>query len=400
MISKNAFRFIFITILIDCTGIGLIFPVMPDLIMEIGNVDISEATKIGGWLVFSYAIMQFVFAPVLGGLSDRFGRRPVLLLSLFGLGIDYIVLASAPDLTWLVIGRIIAGLCGASFSTGFAYVADISKPEDRAKNFGMMGAAFGLGFIIGPALGGLLGDFGLRVPFIAAAILSLLNFLYGYFILPESLSLENRRKFELKRANPFGSFFLLAKKPTIIRLVLGLFFIYLAGQTMPVMWSFYAKLAYGWEEGMIGLSLAFVGVCVAIVQGGLVGTSMKKLGELKTVYLGLFLYFIGLVLFTFAGQPWMMFAFTAVYACGGIAPPALQGILTSKIPSNEQGEIQGIMTSMQSLTIIINPLCTTSLFYYFTNENTPYFFPGVIFAFSAVLILVGAVVIVGALKSK
>ncbi len=384
--TKKAFQFIFLTILIDCIGIGIIIPIMPELISELGNITVNKATQIGGLLMASYAVMQFVFSPILGGISDKYGRRPVLLISLLGLGIDYILMSFAPTLAWLFVGRIIAGICGASFTTGMAYIADISKPEDRAKNFGLIGVAFGVGFIIGPLLGTFIAQFGVRAPFMVAAAISLANFLYGYFVLPESLSKENRRKFEWKRANPFGSLKHLKKYPAISGLILGMFLLYLAGQTMPSIWSFYTKYQFAWNEAMIGYSLAFVGVCVAIIQGGLVGLSMKKLGDRKTVYVGLVLYFIGFTIFALANQPWMMFAFTMIYAIGGIAPPALQGIISNDVPANEQGELQGVLTSLQSLTTIINPLLMTNLFYLFTNENAPFHFPGVAFGVSAIFI--------------
>jgi DHA1 family tetracycline resistance protein-like MFS transporter len=391
--TKNAFRFIFLTILIDCIGIGIIIPIMPDLISELGNISVNKATQIGGWLLASYAFMQFIFSPILGGISDRYGRRPVLLISLLGLGFDYILMSFAPDLAWLFVGRIIAGICGASFTTGMAYIADISKPENRAKNFGLVGLAFGVGFIIGPLLGTFIAQFGMRAPFMVAAALSLANFLYGYFILPESLSIENRRKFEWKRANPFGSLKHLKKYPAITGLIFGMFLLYLAGQTMPSIWSFYTKYQFAWDEAMIGYSLAFVGVSVAIVQGGLVGLSMKKLGDRKSVYLGLLFNFLGFSLFTFANQPWMMFAFTAIYAMGGIGPPALQGIISNDVPPNEQGELQGVLTSLQSLTTIINPILMTNLFYFFTKSDATIHFPGIAFGVSAFFIALSLVVI-------
>ncbi len=391
--TNNAFRFIFLTILIDCIGIGIIIPIMPELISELGNITVNKATQIGGLLMASYAVMQFVFSPILGGISDRYGRRPVLLISLLGLGIDYILMSFAPTLAWLFVGRIIAGICGASFTTGMAYIADISKPEVRAKNFGMIGVAFGVGFIIGPLLGTFIAQFGVRAPFMVAAGLSLANFLYGYFVLPESLSLENRRKFELKRANPFGSLIHLKKYPAITGLIFGMFLLYLAGQTMPSIWAFYTKYQFKWDEAMIGYSLAFVGVCVAIVQGGLVGISMKKLGDRKSVFLGLLLNFIGFTLFAIADQPWMMFVFTAIYALGGIGPPALQGIISNDVPPNEQGELQGVLTSLQSLTTIFNPIVMTNLFYIFTKDDAPIHFPGIAFGVSAIIIAFSFLVI-------
>ena len=250
-----AISFIFITLLIDVTGIGLIIPVVPGLIKELIHGSVSDSSRYSGWLTFAYAVMQFIFAPLLGNLSDRYGRRPILLISLFGLGIDYIFLALAPSIGWLFLGRIIAGLGGASITTATAYIADISTPQNRAQNFGMVGAAFGVGFILGPVLGGLLGEWGLRVPFMVAALLSFLNFAYGYFVLPESLSVENRRKFEWKRANPLSSIKQLKKYPAVSGLVISYFLIYLAANSVQSTWSFFTIQQFSWSPRMIGISL-------------------------------------------------------------------------------------------------------------------------------------------------
>lgn len=394
----NPIIFIFITVLIDCIGIGIIFPVIASLIKEVCNVPVNQATTYSGYMMATYAVMQFVFSPVLGGLSDRFGRRPILLLSLFGLGCDYIFLSMANTLFLLFAGRIIAGICGASFTTSFAYIADVSPPEKRAQNFGMMGAAFGFGFIIGPILGGLLSGMGTRAPFVAAAILSLLNWLYGYFILPESLKPENRRAFDIKRANPFGAFIQLRKSKHIRTLVVGMFLLYLAGQVMPATWPFYTKFLFNWSDKEIGYSLAFVGVMVAIVQGGLIGKAKEWFGANKAVYIGLTLYCAGLTLFAFANQSWMLYAFTFVYCLGGIAPPVIQGIISSRVAANEQGELQGMMTALTSVSTILSPLLMTNLFYYFTKAGNPFYFPGASFAAAAILIFLGGLMCVRGLK--
>ncbi|MCD6067720.1 MAG: TCR/Tet family transporter [Bacteroidetes bacterium] len=383
--SKKAILFIFITLLIDCIGIGIIIPVMPTLIQNLGHANISEASTIGGWLNVSYAIMQFIMSPILGGLSDKFGRRPVLLISLFGLGIDFIFLFLAPTLGWLFVGRIIAGICGASFTTASAYIADVSTKENRAQNFGMIGAAFGLGFIIGPALGSAFSSFGVRVPFLVAAVLSLINCMYGFFILPESLKKENRRNFEWKRANPIGSLLHLKKYPAILGLITSLIIIYIAGHAAQSTWMYITIEKFKWTEGINGLSISFVGLTIAIVQGGLIKVAMNKLGAKKSVYTGMIFYIIGFMLFAFANQGWMMFAFMIPYALGGIAGPAMQTIMSGQVPANAQGELQGAITSLMSLTSIVGPLLMTGLFAYFTDRANPVYFPGVPFFAGGIL---------------
>ncbi len=397
---KSPLVFIFITVLIDCIGIRIIYPVAASLVAEVSRVSVNEAVTYSGWMMASYAIMQFIFSPILGGLSDRFGRRPVLLLSLMGLGINYLFLALANTLSFLFLGRIIAGICGASLTTGFAYVADISPPEKRARNFGIIGAAIGLGFIIGPFLGGVFSQFGTRTPFIAAACLSLLNWLYGFFILPESLQQENRRAFNFRRANPFGAFIQLKKNKAIRMLLIVLFFLFLAGQVMPSIWPFYTKYLYKWSDLEIGYSLAFVGIMVAIVKGGLINWTQKKFGPIRSVYIGLVLNMLGLSLFAFASQSWMVYAFTLVYCLGGIAPPSLQGIISGRMSANEQGELQGMISSLISLSNILSPLIMTHLFYFFTKENAPVHFPGASFAVAAILIFLGFLLCVRELRKK
>ncbi len=387
---KAALGFIFITILIDVIGLGIIIPVVPQLITNLIKGDMSEASRYGGWLGFAYAIMQFVFAPVLGNLSDRYGRRPVLLLSLLGFGIDYIFVAFAPTIGWLFLGRIIAGIFGASITTASAYVADISTSENRAQNFGMIGAAFGMGFIIGPVIGGLLGEHGARLPFLAAAALSLLNVIYGYFVLPESLPLEKRRPFQWKRANPVGSFRQLKKYPAISGLVASLTLIYIAVHAVQSTWTFYTIEKFGWTEKIIGYSLGLIGLMIAIVQGGLIRIAIPRLGNERSVYIGLLFYSIGFLLFAFAGNSWMMFVFTVVYCLGGIFGPAMQGIISSSVPANEQGELQGALTALMSATSIVGPPLMNNLFSYFTRPGASFRFPGAPFAMAALLVLISA----------
>lgn len=396
---KPALGFIFVTILIDVIGFGIIIPIIPQLISKLIHGSLSEASLYSGWLMFAFAIMQFVFAPMVGNLSDRFGRRPVLLLSLLGFGLDYLVLAFAPNIVWLFAGRIIAGIMGASFSTATAYIADVSTPEKRAQNFGLIGVAFGLGFVIGPVIGGVLGQYGTQVPFIAASILTFLNFAYGYFILPESLSKENRRPFDLKRANPIGSLQLLKRYPVIAGLVASLVLIYIAGHAVQSSWTFFNMEVFHWSEAMVGYSLGFVGILAAVVQGGLIRYINPKLGQVRSVYLGLLLNSIGFALFAFATQSWMMFVFLIPYCLGGIAGPALQGIISSQVPANEQGELQGALSSLMSATSIVGPLLMTNTFAFFTSKTAPVYFPGSVFLLGALLTIVSMLLAVKTLRS-
>jgi MFS transporter, DHA1 family, tetracycline resistance protein len=395
---KAAISFIFITLLIDVTGLGLIIPVMPKLIESLTGGNISDASQWGGWLTFAYAAMQFLFAPVIGNLSDKYGRRPVLLFSLLGFGIDYILLSLAPNMAWLFVGRIIAGITGASFTTASAYIADISTNENRAQNFGMIGAAFGLGFIIGPVLGGLLGSFGPRIPFVVAAGLSLLNALYGYFVLPESLPKEKRRPFQWRRANPMGSLLHIKKYPGIGALVGALVLVYIAGHAVQSNWTFFTIAKFNWSEKVIGLSLGMFGVLIALVQGGLIRYVNPRLGNERSVYTGLALYTIGMLLFAFVNKDWLLFLFMIPYCLGGIAGPALQAIISGHVPPNEQGELQGALTSLMSATSIVGPLMMTNLFAYFTKPGARVYFPGAPFLLGAVLMLGSTILAYLALK--
>ncbi len=392
-----ALGFIFITLLIDVTGLGIIIPVLPNLIAELIGGTISEAAIYGGWLMFSYAIMQFLFAPVLGGISDRFGRRPVLLGSLFGLGIDYLFLSFAGSILWFFVGRIIAGIFGSSMTTAAAYIADISPPEKRAENFGLIGAAFGLGFILGPAIGGTLGQFGSRVPFMVAAGLTLCNWLYGFFVLPESMHESKRRSFDWSRANPLGSLIQFKKYPVIGGLITAMIFIYLAAHATQSTWAYYTIEKFDWTTDWVGYSLAFVGVMVALVQGVLIRLVVPRIGQQKAVYWGLSLYTVGFILFAFATEGWMMFAFLVPYALGGLAGPSIQGIMAGLVPENAQGELQGGITSMASITSIIGPPLMTSLFAYFTQSASVYF-PGAPFLLGSILSVVSLMVAIRSLK--
>ncbi len=398
---KAAIGFIFVTLLIDVTGLGLIIPVVPKLIENLlHTTNISKVALFGGLLTFSYAIMQFLFAPVLGNLSDKYGRRPVLLFSLLGFGLDYLLLAFAPSIGWLFVGRIIAGITGASMTTASAYIADISTPETRAQNFGMIGAAFGLGFIVGPMIGGLLGEMGPRIPFLVAAGLALLNAAYGYFVLPESLEANNRRSFEWKRANPISSLKNLSRFPAVAGLIVSFFLIYIASHAVQSNWSYFNIEKFKWTPKMIGISLAVVGVLVSLVQGVLVRFVNPKIGNERSVYVGLGLYTIGLILFGLASQSWMMFAFLIPYCLGGISGPGLQAIISGSVPANEQGELQGSLTSIISITSIVGPLVMSNLFAFFTGPIAPFYFPGAPFMLAALLMLLSCFFAYKALRTK
>ncbi|HEY2583934.1 MAG TPA: TCR/Tet family MFS transporter [Mucilaginibacter sp.] len=396
--GQAALGFIFVTLLIDVMGFGIIIPVLPKLIEHLIHGTISQAAPYAGLLALAYSLTQFFFSPIIGNLSDRFGRRPVLLSSLFGFGVDYLFLAFAPSIGWLFVGRVIAGITGASFTTASAYIADVSEPEKRAANFGMVGVAFGIGFILGPVIGGILGKFNVQYPFLASAGLAFLNVIYGYFILPESLSKENRRPLDLKRCSPWGSLLQLRKYKAVLGLAVSLFLVYFAVQSVQSVWTFYTIKKFNWNEATIGYSLGVVGLLVAAVQGGLIRIILPKLGQERSIWVGLLLYSIGLILFAFATTGWMMFAILVPYCLGGIAGPALQGYMSNSVPANEQGELQGGLTSLTSLSAIFGPLFMTWCFYFFTKPGAPFQFPGAPFAVGAILMLLSALLAVRSFK--
>jgi DHA1 family tetracycline resistance protein-like MFS transporter len=404
--KKAAVGFIFITVLIDIIGFGIIIPVLPQLLQQLMHVtdrtDISAISKPAIFLTLIYGLMQFIFAPILGSLSDRYGRRPVLLFSLLGFGLDYIFLAFAPSIGWLFLGRMISGITGASITTASAYMADISNEKNRAQNFGMIGAAFGLGFIIGPMLGGLLGELGTRIPFLVAAGLALVNALYGYFVLPESLDMEHRRSIDFKKANPISSLLKFKKYPAVLGLIFSLLLIYISAHAVQSNWSFANINKFGWTPKMIGISLAVVGVLISLVQGLLIRVVNPRLGNEKSVYIGIALYALGLTLFAFATQGWMMFLFLVPYCLGGISGPALQALISAHVPKNEQGELQGSLTGLQSLTTIFGPSMMIGLTSYFSIKNDPshIYFPGAAFLLGALFMLLSAIIAYWVLKQE
>lgn len=389
---KAGLLFIFLTVVLDSIGLGIIIPVMPALIKELINGDLSQASSYGGWLTFCYAFMQFFFASVLGNLSDHYGRRPVLLCSLFGFTINYLIIGFAPSIFWLFAGRLVAGITGASHTVAAAYIADVSTPEDKAQNFGLLGAAFGLGFIIGPVAGGILGHYGPRHPFFAAAGLTFVNFLYGYFIIPESLPKKQRRRFHWKNANPVGSFNHLKRYPIILPLVACIFLINIAAHSVQSSWSYYTMEKFKWDERMVGYSLGFIGVLLTLVQAGLIRLIIPKLGLAKSILLGLLFISVSLFAIGAAQSTLWLFIVSIFYVCGGIAGPAIQSSISNLTPANQQGQIQGAITSVVSVTAIFGPVLMTSLFSYFTQSHGTIYFPGAPFYLGGTLVLVALLI--------
>ncbi|MGI9089027.1 MAG: TCR/Tet family MFS transporter [Chthoniobacterales bacterium] len=372
---KAAVVFIFITVTLDMLALGLIAPVLPKLVLNFLGGDTSSAAKWFGIFGTVFALMQFVFSPVLGVLSDRFGRRPIILASNLGLGLDYIVMAVAPTIGWLFLGRVISGITAASISTAMAYISDVVAPEKRAGAFGMVGAAFGVGFILGPALGGLLGTSDPRLPFWVAGGLSLTNAIYGYFFVPESLPRERRRGFTLKRANPVGALVLLRSHPELTQLAVIQFIGYVAHEVFNV-WALYAIFRYAWNEGMVGLSLALVGVCSVAISAGMVGPIVKWLGERKTLYVGQFFGGLGMVIAGLARTGAGYFGSIPVMMLWTISGPAAQGMMTRRVSESEQGELQGAISSLRSLAVIIGPGLFTFTFAYFIEHAHRWQIPG------------------------
>jgi DHA1 family tetracycline resistance protein-like MFS transporter len=394
-----ALGFIFITIFIDVLGLGIIIPVMPKLLQTLGHVDVSSASKYNGWLTLIYATMQLVFASIMGNLSDRYGRRPILLISLFGFSIDYMFMAFAPSIAWLFVGRFIAGVTGASTATATAYISDISTGHKRDANFGLIGAASGVGLIIGVALGAYLGELDIRFPFMAAAGFAFFNGLYGVFVLPESLTPEHRRKFDWKRANPLGSLIRVFTKHTGLAGLIGaITLVYIGQKAVEYLLSFFLFEKFNWALSSVGTLAIFVGVMLVAIQGGLIRYTIPKFGQNKNIVAGLIFYAIGLVLIAFATQGWMVYLFMIPYCLGGISGPALQGLATNKVAKNEQGELQGAITILNSVSVIIGPFVFSFIFYHFTNKQTSFYFPGAPYLLAAILMVISTFLAIKSFK--
>lgn len=386
---QPAFAFILVTLLLNVLGIGLIIPVLPKLVVEITGQSLSTSAITYGIFAAAYSTMQFFCAPLLGALSDRFGRRPVLLLSTLGTALDYVMMTLAPTLAILFLGRVLGGVTAASLTAANAYVADVTPPEDRAKRFGMTGAVFGIGFVLGPTVGGLLGDYNLRAPFAFAALLAFCNFLYGLFVLPESHPKEHRSAFALRKANPVGSLLALKRFRGVVPLATVLTTLNLAQFSLHATWVLYTAYRFGWGPKDVGLSLGFVGLLAVFVQGYLTGKIVKKIGEHATLYLGFFFATLAYTGYGLATQGWMMYAVMVVGAFGGILGPAAQALITQQVGRENQGLAQGALSSLSALCAIIAPLTATWLFAHFSGENAIADLPGISFIVGGVLTALG-----------
>jgi MFS transporter, DHA1 family, tetracycline resistance protein len=388
--NRHALAFIFITMLVDTIGLGIIIPVTPNLISQLTGQGMSEAARWGGWLFFVFALMQFFSAPAIGNLSDRFGRRPVLIASLAMLGVDYLITALAPTIAWLFVGRFLSGIAGASYPTANAYIADVSAPEQRAANFGLIGAAFGIGFVIGPAIGGVLGQYGARLPFYVAAGIAFCNALYGLLVLKESLPPERRRKFEWWRANPLGALISLRSFPAMLGLFAVVVFMRLAHDANPVIWTYYTMLKFGWSAAQVGYSLMVVGALLALVSSFVTRVVVSRIGEVRSVYLGFAGGSLGFMGYAFATQGWMMYAWMTPLVLIGISGPALNAIMSKQVGPAEQGELQGALASLGSLTSIAAPPMLSNLFGYFSSTAAPIYFPGAAFLAASLFLMIAA----------
>ncbi len=383
--------FILCTVAIDAIGIGIIVPVMPDLLLEVAGGTLGEAAVWGGILATVFALMQFVCGPTVGSLSDRFGRRPVLLVALLFMSLDYILMGFANALWILFVGRVIGGITASTPATATAFISDISKPSEKAKNFGLIGAAFGVGFVLGPLFGAFFAEFGTRAPFFAAAAFSFANMLLGYFVLPETVTDKIRRPFEWKRANPLGAFYQIGQLPELKTILIALLIFQIAFAVYPAIWPFYATEAFGWEPRMIGVSLAAYGIAIALVQGFGIRWVLRYLTERQAVILGLVFEVVGFFGFGFATATWQAFALIAISSLGGITLPSLQSIAARRAFDNQQGELQGVWASVTSLGFMIAPIIMTQAFYYFTGPEAPVHLPGSPFLLAMILCLAAMV---------
>jgi DHA1 family tetracycline resistance protein-like MFS transporter len=397
---RAALIFIFITVVLDVLAIGIVIPVLPKLVEGFLHGDTAQAARLFGVFGTVWALMQFVFSPVLGALSDRFGRRPVILMSNFGLGFDYILMALAPTLSWLFVGRVISGLTAASFSTAGAYVADVTSKEKRASGYGMIGAAWGLGFVLGPALGGVLGEYSPRLPFWVAAGLSLCNAVYGLFVLPESLPVGKRKEFSWKRANPVGALKLLGSNPALRGLASINFLNQLAHNVLPSVFVLYAGYRYGWSERTVGLTLAAVGICGVIVQGGLVRVVVARIGERRSLLTGLLFGTAGFVIYGLATTGRQLWLGIPVFSLMGLLGPSLQGLMSQHVSPQEQGQLQGANSSLMGITGLVGPSLFTMTFAYFITDHGPLHLPGAPFLLAGFMLFLAMIIAVFVARSR
>ncbi|OIQ35406.1 MAG: tetracycline resistance MFS efflux pump [Roseobacter sp. MedPE-SWchi] len=384
--------FVLATVMIDAMGIGLIMPIMPNLLLEVQGGSLADAAIWGGILSTAFAVMQFLFSPVLGSLSDALGRRPVLLISLLVMTLDYLVMALAGSLWLLLVGRIVGGITAATHATAGAYIADISKPAEKAANFGLLGAAFGAGFVLGPLLGGVLGELGTRAPFYAAAILAGLNFTLGWFVMRETVTDETRRAFDWRRANPLGAFRAMARIPGITGLLWVYFLYSVAIYVYPAIWAYFTAEQFGWQPRMIGISLAVYGICMAVVQGGLLRYLVRWIGERRTVLWGQIFDFGAFGILAVISSGSLALLLIPISALGAVVQPALQGLMSRAVADNQQGELQGVMTAVHALAMVISPLMMTTTFALFSDPETAYYLPGAPFVLALILMGIGALV--------
>ena len=388
MQKRGAIWFILATILLDAVGIGIVFPIMPDLMERVGATNTADGAFWGGILMASYAAMQFLFAPIIGGISDSLGRRPVLLLALVALAVDYVVMALATTFWWLLLGRVLAGIAGATYITATAYLADISKPEERAANFGLIGATFGIGFVMGPAIGGLVAGIHITAPFWLAAVLATLNVAFGLFLLPESLAPEKRRAFTKRDLNPFGSILDAFRLPGLMLPLILIFAFEFANMVYPTLWAFWTREVFGWGTALIGISLASYGIAVAFTQGVVMRFMLPKLGEYRTLIFSIICAIAAFVAFGLTGNAWVMFSFIIVAALADMAPPTMTAMMANMVSEDRQGLLQGVIASLGSIAAVIAPMVVTGVFQFFANANAPIYLPGAPFLLSGLMVLI------------
>ena len=397
-VTTNSINFILIAVLIDAIGLGIIMPVLPELLKDLTGHPLNEAALHGGWLTFCYAIMQFIFMPIVGALSDAYGRRRVLLLSLFALGFDYLFMAVAPTIALLYVGRIISGATGATYATANAYIADIAPPAERAQKFGMIGAAFGVGFVLGPSVGGLLGEFGPRVPFYAAAIIALANGVYGLFFVPESLDTEHRRAFSWRRANPFGVLKKISAMPKLGWFLVALFLFSCAHFVYPSSFSFFTAEKFNWTPRNIGFALGAFGLASAVVQGGLIRIAIPKLGMINCAVIGIIMNACANIGLSMAGSAFIAYAYMIPAALGGLAGPAITNLMSIRVAKNAQGELQGATGALSGIAMLISPLAMTRLFHHYGGADSTPYFPGAPFMLAGLLTILGLLVFFWAVR--